>query len=236
MSDENTPQEDPNQNLKAEFNRKIENVYKANQDLAAQNEQLNAKLDALLNSVSTQQNKANESDMEDLKYTDPDKYIELKMQEVEGRVEKKITQANEVQVKKSQTLTKLASDYPEINDQNSDLYKRAIELAGNYDSKFVDSPEGIQLLVREAATELGILPKGKRAKEEEEGDTDMSEFIGGGGSGSGSGGDRKPKTKGDDLDPKTIVAAKLMGLDTNDPKVIERLKARAKRTRWTKYE
>lgn len=223
----NPNENNPSDNLKFEFQRKFENLSKANETLANQNAQLNAKLDAIIGALDKP--KESNTDLEDLKYTDPDKYIEMKMQEVEGRVESKIQKTQELQSKKNEVLSKLASDYPEINNQDSELYKHAINLAGKYDANFVNSPEGIQLLVREAAAELGVLPSSKRKVEE----TDMSEFIGGGSGNSNNNNGKKAKTA--DLDPKTIVAAKLMGLDTNDPKVIERLKERSKRKNWTKY-
>ena len=232
--------QDQNQNIKAEFNRKIENLSKANESLATQNDALSQKLDAIMGQLESnnQQSAINsnaQESIEDLRYTDPDKYIELKMAEVDKKVDAKLQQQNDLNTQKQQVLTQLSSDYPEINDPNSELYKKAIEIGTRYNKDFVATPEGIQLAVREAAAQLGVIPSNLRKKQVEgEGEQDMSEFIGGGSSGSNN---SKGKKQGkQELDQKTVVTAELMGLDTNDPKVIERLKKRASRKNWNRWE
>lgn len=222
---------DPIKNVKAEMNRKFQNLSETNQKLAQQNEALNAKIDLLLNTVSQPKQESSSEDDEALRYTDPDAYIEKKLKDVDKKVDAKIAQTEQMNSAKQQTLIALATDYPEINDPSSALYKKAIELGSSYPANFVSSPEGIRLIVREAAADIGLLPKKSRQVSSEEGDDDMAEFIGGGGSGNKP--PSGPKNK-DKLDPKTLAVAELMGLNVNDPKVVERLKERSKRN-YNKY-
>lgn len=242
MSDvaDNAPEGDvdPIKNLKSEMNRKLAGMNETNARLAQQNEQLNAKIDLLLNTVNQpKQEPISQEDMETLRYTNPDKYVDIKMKEVESKVDQKLSQVEQSNAAKQQTLSQLAADYPEISDSNSALYKRALEMGKNYPANFVSSPEGIRLIIREAAAELGVLPtKSRKAVSneetiEDEGE-DMSEFIGG-----GSGANKPPSgpKKKETLDPKTLAVAELMGLNINDPKVVERLKQRTKRN-FKKYE
>lgn len=230
---DNTPDTgdaDPIKNVKAEMNRKFQNLSETNQKLAQQNEALNAKIDLLLNTVNQPKAEPEEDD-ETLRYTNPDAYIEKKLKDVDKKVDAKIAQTEQMNSAKQQTLIALATDYPEINDPSSALYKKSLELGSSYPANFVSSPEGIRLIVREAAADIGLLPKKSRQASSEEGDDDMAEFIGGGSSGNRP--PSGPKNK-DKIDPKTLAVAELMGLNVNDPKVVERLKERAKRN-YNKY-
>lgn len=232
--DDSSVQDDTIKNLKAEMARKLENINKANEQLTQQNQILSQKLEQVVDQISVKEKLAQEEDLEDLRYTDPDAYIEKKLADVDKKVEEKVNTVTQTQQRQQQVLTNLANDYPEINDENSELYKTAISMANNYNADFVSTPEGMELLVNKAASKLGLLPSSKRAdKQEQTEEVDMDEFIGGGSSGSGK---KPPKKKSSELDPKTIVAAKLMGLDTDDPKVIESLKKRSGRKNYNRWE
>lgn len=227
---EGTDDQDPMKNLRGEFSRKFQNMQAKNEELIAQNSQLIAKIDQVI-ATTTKTTQEPEIDYEDLKYSDPDKYVELKMKEVESRVDQKIGASLNQQNAKNQTIQAMMSEYPELASQDSALVKKAIELGKRYSEEFVGTPEGIRLVIREAASQLGILPSAVRAQMSSSGDS-MDDFI----AGSNSGSNRKQEQrKKDDLDPKTKVVAELMGLDVNDKAVIERLKKHQGR-KWQKWE
>lgn len=237
-SDKNQSQ-DAIKNMKSEFDRKLQNMQDNTNKLLTQNTELNSKLETLLTSVETPKKAAPlTEDLEDLQYTDPEKYNRIKKEELDAAIDNKIntriTETNTTRDKKQQVLAQLSVDYPEINNANSDLYKKAIEVGKQYDAEFVQSPEGIRLAVTQAAADIGMLPVSKRSKIEGDEDINMSEFIGGG---SGDSGDRNPdRNKKSRLDPKSIEVARLMGLDVNDKKVIESLEKRSNRKSWTRWE
>lgn len=238
-------EKDPNDgqssdNLKAEMNRKIQAIQETNSKLAEQNDNLTQKLDLIMAQLNNQSKSIQESepaiDMEDLKYSDPDKYIELKLKDVDKRVDQKVNTVIGQQNQKTITIQQLAADYPELGDTKSALSKRAIEIAGKLSSDFMQTPDGIKLAVREAAAELGVLPKKLRIEtNSNDEDFAMEDFIAGGGGGRGSDDSRKkPKSK-EDLENNTIVVAELMGVNVNDSKVVERMKQYKKRN-WNKWK
>ena len=219
-------------NLKAEMARKLQNVNDANDKLAQQNDVLSQKLDLIVNQMSVPDQKQSSEDLEELRYTDPDRYIELKLQESDKRTDEKIAKSNQAQTAKSQVVADLAKIYPDINDPNSALYNEAIKISANYDANFMSTPEGIKLAVMEAASKLGTKSGPAKGADDNE-DIDMSEYIGGG---SGDSSKKSTRKKSEELDSKTIMTAKLMGLDVDDPDVIASLKKRANRKNFNRWE
>ena len=126
-------------------------------------------------------------------------------------------------------LSQLGSEYPELNDANSDLTLKSVEIYKRMSERDRSSSMAFKTAVRDAAADLGILPKNKRKSTSGEGPD-----IGSGNSSSQSAGNSQPRSK--KLDDKTLAFAKLIGLKTDDPKVVERLKARSQRAKWNKYE
>lgn len=238
-NDDNKKSQDDIKNIKSEFDRKMSNLQEMNTKLADQNETLNSKLDIVLSKFDTPKKSApSTEDLEDMQYTDPDKYNRIKQEQLDASIKTQIstaiTDADTTRDKKQQVLLQLSTDYPEINDANSTLYKKAIEVGKQHDATFIQTPEGIKLAVIQAAGELGLLPVSKRLESSDERGIDMGEYIGGG---SGDSGDQNPnRNKKTKLDPKSIEVARLMGLDVNDKKVIESLEKRSNRKSWTRWE
>lgn len=224
-------------NLKAEMNRKFQNLTEANEGIKQQNTQLTDGMNNILQQLKegTEQKQANtqQETMDELKWSDPDKYAEIKVNQAKAGIDKqiddKVTSVTQAQSERTQILGQLTVDYPELNDQSSDLYKKALEIHNTADPKFRDTANGYRYIVREAAAQIGVLPLNKRVKA----DTDADEFVVTTGE-TMSDQDRENKNAAKKLDPRTLAFAERVKLDINDPKVIERLKQRSERDfkRW----
>lgn len=219
-------EEKPDQftNLKAEFSRKFESV---NSQLAAQNQQMQQQLNAILATMTTKQTEqaGGQEKLSDMIYNNPEKAADLIAENASRKAAATINGYQERQG----ALTALAQQYPELNDVNSELSKRAIETYNSLPANLRDTAAGYKMAIRDAAADLGVLVASKRQKATESND----DFTVGGNSTA-----RKspPKSKDAELSQDTLDIAKLMGLDTEDPKVVANLKLRAKRTNYKKYE
>jgi hypothetical protein len=167
-------------------------------------------------------------DLDELIYKDPKQYAKRVTENAKREAMQAVQQVNAQQQQSNQVLSQLVNDYPELSDTNSELSKRAVDIYKSLSESERNSSLGYKVAVREAAAELGSLPKSKRKQ------TDSEDFTLGGSKGQKAATQSQPKQK--DLDEATLKFAKAMGLNTDDKKVVERLKARAQRTKWDKYE
>lgn len=213
------------QNLKQEFNRKFENINtkvdNVLQTTQALIEQLNRQELSRRDTQTTISGEADKS-LNDLLYDDPEEYA----RQIEARTEKRIKEQIEAKEKQinanSAIVNRLQTDYPELTDSNNPLTKRAAELLMNEDNQ--NDPKVWRTVVMEAAQELGIRPSKYRGQ-----DSDYS--MGSSGTTRRTASERN-KAKG--LEKETLEFAKIMGLDTEDPKTIERLEKHASRN-WNRY-
>lgn len=215
MSDEiKTGGEDPIQQVKGEFTRKLSNTEAQITELKKANEAMLAQLKKLTTPPPAP--KTESEDVEDILYRDPKRYTEIVERRAEERVMSKLRAEQAVQQKQSTVLSSLINEFPELSNNDHELTKKAIELYNNLPDDDKTSPMAYRLAVKEAAMELGVKPRSKRAED------DSYSF---GGSSGGTSSRKKKET----LDSSTLDFAKIMGLDTSDPKVKERLAARAAR-------
>ena len=110
------------------------------------------------------------------------------------------------------------------------LVAAAVEIYNALSPEDKTSPTAYRLAVKEAASDLGVLPVRKRKQ------SDDDSYL----ASSSSSPEGKPSSrrsaKEDEIDTKTIAFAKMVGLNTDDPKVVENLKQRSKRQNWSRYE
>lgn len=217
---------DPINNVKAEFGRKIGNVEAQMAQLAQTNQQLLAQIQQIATSKAPA---VPEADIEDLWYKDPRKAKEMIQRETEERIDAKLTQRQQEMTRQNATIASLVKDFPELNDENNALTKRAVELYTKMDDYEKKSPTAYKLAVKEAALELDVKPLSKRVQN----DTDSYSM---GGNSTPSEGRPSRGSKRDQVAPETLQFAKLMGLNTDDPKVIESLKSRSQRKNWNRFE
>lgn len=233
MSEEGKPVEDKSteesaapdlKNVQAEFYRKTDKLAQENQRLS---EQL-AGLTNILQAQSRPSPSAVEDDLEDLAFKDPKQYARRVQEQAMAKAEQMIDSRIQQQNQSQQLIMQLAGDYPELNDANSELTVRAVSIYKTLSQQEQRSPMAYKVAVRDAAAELGILVKNKRSKNDSDG------FAL---SGNSNEGNRSRKgAKEVELDSRTIAVAELMGIKVGDKAVLERLKARAQRKSWGKYE
>lgn len=221
--DQPAQEEDPIKNLKAEFNRKLQNIEASNQQLANMMKEEVSNLASYMKS-----GKDSDIDLEDLKYSDPDKYVDLKMRSLEDNIMKKVESSQTQMTQKQQVLGQLVSQFPELNDPGSELYGEAVRVAQTLDPSIKDTAHGYKLAVMEAVNNLGVSPVSRRKKQV------ADEFISSGSSSANSGAPKK-KAKSN-INDHMLKFAELLGRDINDPEFIKRLEQAAKRKNWNRYQ
>lgn len=214
-------------NLKQEMSRKLGNYESKLNELAQTNQALLQKLSQLTQPKPISV-KTDDDDMDKLWYDDPRKAAAKIKEQTKAEIMAEYQKDQEYKSRTQSTLASLVNDYPELNDATSDLTKRAVEIYNSMSDGDKTSPVAYKAAVREAASDLGILPIKKRIV------SDDDSFSGS--SSNTSSGATKRASKKDDLDPRTIAFAKLVGLKIDDENVKNRVKERAKRTNWNKFE
>ena len=133
---------DTDKNLKAEMDRKLNNIATAQSEkiesLVQGNQALSDQIKQLAEIASQQQYSKQEESFDDLKYTDPDAFarrVEEKVRaESDGRIraiDDKMRAYEEAQIrqeKQNRVVAQIAADFPEVNDPTHPLTQRAVEL------------------------------------------------------------------------------------------------------------
>lgn len=224
---ETTTEADPIKNLKAEVNRKMENITA---QLQQQNQMMNQQLQAIIESVKPsqkQQAAENDDELADLMLTNPKEAVKRIKSQVANEVTSNVSNVINSKEQTTQVIAGLAAEYPELRDNNSDLARKAVELYNSLPTGVKNTPYGSELAIRQAAAALGKVPASfRKTKTEETEDFSVS----------ANQGSKRPTKRSAELDDKTLGFAQLMGLDTSDPKVMESLKQRAQRTDWNRYK
>lgn len=221
------------ESIHAEMARKTEK-------LASENAALSQKLDQALAIMANQQRAGqqptastsladiSDEKLEELSYKDPKLYAKA----VEAKAEKKasamIDQRLYAQDQSNRVMGQLIGDYPELNDQSSDLSRKAVELYNQLPAHIKADPIAYKTAVRDAAADLGMLPKSKRTK------TDDGSYTA---SGTQSTGQRSTsQQQKQKVSDATLEFAERIGVNIKDPKVVERLTKRAERKNWGRFE
>lgn len=178
-----------------------------------------------------------EEDLGDLLLVNPSKAVERITKKVENEVSQKFGAKDQAAREFSSKFVELSQDYPEINSQSSDLYQRAFELLQNSATKENDVG-ALERAVLRAASEKGVLPmKHRKQSRQDQEDQDGDEYLGGnsGASPTSSRSERRDRNK--KLPAATLAFAQALGLNTSDPKVVERLQEHhVKRSgNWNRY-
>lgn len=226
MADENQTNEQGNQapnvdetlkNLKSEFSRKQENVSRELEQIKAM----------LGNLAQPQRQQAAESTETPDPVLDPKGYKEYLKKEVLQETSQIVNQNNQRQSQ----LASLVQSYPELQDSNSELTKKAVENYSRLSNEEKMSPRAYQFAVQDAAAELGVLAMSKRQNNKQnDGDDSFT-------ANSGSYSSNKPSKQNksnDKIDDATIAFAQAIGKDTSDPKYIESLKKHITRKNWNR--
>lgn len=156
-------------------------------------------------------------------------FLDLKpkefVQDIDKRVEQKINEANTQMLRRNQAIAQLVAEYPEATDTSNPMYKKVLEMHSSLPANLQETPEGYELAVSKAARMLGIAPKSARQTPSNDGFSFSSKSSG-----------AKVTSKKVELDDATLELAARVGMNINDPKVVERLQQRAQRKSWGRYE
>lgn len=212
-------------NVKAEFSRKLSNIEAKYAAVESTNAQLMATLKSMAEPKSAP---VAQSKLEDVWFDKPNEAASRIKQEAKAEVMQEINAQNSRIAKQNDTLSQLVAEFPELSDGNHDLTKKAVEIYANMSSEDKTSPLAYKAAVREAASDLSIMPKSKRKYE----DDDYS--ISGGGSSSVR--SERPRSDRGGIDKATEEFARLVGVDIDDPKVKERIKSKHNRRTYNKWE
>lgn len=222
MSDPNTP--DPKANNSDAVIAELRASQKTLTDtLNNMKAELNRKVSNIEARVTPQKPQAEEEPLEDLIYSNPKKVIETIRQQVNQDTQQTLNARDQ----HTQVIGDLMYDFPELQDKNSDLFKAAVAGYQAMTPQEQQNPMAYKLAVKSAAVDIGVKPRSKRSA-----DDDFSL------SGDGSSGNtrRSNRRDSDELSDASLEFAKRVGFNVDDPKVVERIQARAKRTNWNRYE
>lgn len=205
-------------NLQAEFSRKQENTHA---ELSAIKQQLAEAVSRLPKPAP-----APEPDDTDLMFSNPNAYkqkLESQITErVSARVNETLESRSRAENERISTLQSLASDYPELNKADTSLYQETVKILNSMPEGKRGTAEAYRLAVYQAAANEGIKPASKRGAEA---NSAIDNFSFNGKKSSPT----QKKSAKDDLDPKVLQWAELLGIDTADEKEVEDLKKYAKR-------
>jgi hypothetical protein len=146
---------------------------------------------------------------------------ELAIEQITSSIESRLTSKLEERENSKALAAKIYSDYPELEDPNNPLTQRANEIYTALSPTERKDPKALKSAVLEAAAEMALAPKSKR-KTTQSSDSDSFSL--------GSKGSGKRPAKKEEVTDNMLQTAALMGLDVKDPKVVERLRARTKRS------
>jgi hypothetical protein len=220
--------EDPVKQIKSEFSRKTDNI-------ASQLQAQQAKIDQIMNAVIAQQQAMSRPHQEEREIDpidDPKAFARKIKEDAKREAMQEVQQYSQSQAQQNaqqqQVLNSLVQDYPELNDRSSDLFMKAQEIQATMSESERYSPTAIRAAVREAAGEVGLLPMKKRTNKNNDDFTVSSE--------SSSRSTTKSRSKETELAPETLAFAEAIGMNINDPKYLEKLKAAASRKSWGRFK
>lgn len=213
----------------AEMNRKFDKIQQENQRLSQQIEALTQSI-VSSRSQSATGNQPQEENLDDLAFKDPSAYARKVTERVTNTALNAVSNTINQQNRSNQILGQLVSDYPELNDINSELATKSVAIYKQMSEQERSNPLAYKAAVRDAAADLGVLPKSKRSTAQD------GEFQFSASNPTGQKPPSQSRRKESELDNRTTAFAKLIGLNTDDKKVQERLKSRQTRKHWNKYE
>lgn len=151
--------ERPIENLKSEFDRKLNNLQET---IREQTEALKAQNQYISEQLQQTRQPAPVADEEVDYFDNPDKFIEQKLNKKLQNFEQNITQKQAQQTELVNTMSRLQNDFPELKNPQSDFYKTADRLLSAYPKEQQSNPTIIKAAIYEAAVQSGVNPVSKR--------------------------------------------------------------------------
>jgi len=214
--------QDPIQNLKGEFNRKIGGMSDQISALTNTTKELLSKLEGL-SKPAPQAAASADVDDSTLLFERPKEFINKLREEVKQTVTQSIGSFADQATQSNQTLSALYDQYPELSNPNSELTKKVVENLSQMSKEDQRNPKMLKVAALEAAADLGVQPKRKRAAEEVSSDVSFGATRG-----MYTGEDTMPKSLRQ-AENSMMELAERMGVDVNNKDVKARLAGRLKR-------
>lgn len=199
---------------------------------------LSNKVESIAKEPAKKASKEQEDDGESLEtmiLVDPAKAVKKITANVTNQVMNSVSSETAAKEEFQLKFAELNADFPELSNQNSELYTRAKEILDASTKKSWDAP-ALDRAVLKAAAEKGVLPVKHRKKMHDD-DAEGDDGYLGGSSYFSSDSRQNRRQKADKLPAATLAFAEAMGMNTKDPKVVERLTKRHqdRRGNWNKY-
>lgn len=222
---ENQPQKESIVNVKAEFNRKLDNLT---QTINTQWQDMQAVLASLASkptAPAASEPRESKKPLKDLIYEDDASFEQAIENRIASTVEKKIRTQADQSAQLNNIVAEVGSKFPEFNQPSSEAYQAALKKHASLPQHLRGTAEGVKIAMLETVADLGLVPTSKRDRTSEADDFSLS----------GKGSAKKVGKKGAELDEATTFWAEAFGVKVKDEKVQERLKKYSNRE-WRKYE
>lgn len=206
---------DQNKNLKAEFDRKLGNVDQQMAEIKSATNQLLSFVQKLNKAPAAPAPK-----LEDVWLDKPDAAAAAVVDMAVHAIDQRLEAREAVTQKRATTIQRLVSEFPELSSNDHELTIKANEIYNSLSDEDKTSPIAYNAAVKEAALDLGYMPKSKRTDEYEE----AFALRGGNTTTRNTKRSREPS-----IAAETLELAAMMGIDTENKEVVDRLKVRAKR-------
>jgi hypothetical protein len=199
-------------NLKAEFDRKMSKLEAANAALLAE-------MQKLTRGGAQPPAPKNEPPKPPDPFDDPSGYAEYIAAKAEERTMKRVEKRDEDKARLDGAVSSLYQEYPELADSENPMTKKVLERYEALPPEERKDPRTLRLAALETAQEMGVKPKKLR----EESDDDDSFTMP-----TGSYGQPRNKRPSNKPDQRMLDFARRVGLNIDDPKVVERLNKRSR--------
>jgi hypothetical protein len=208
---------DPIKQLKGETHRKFDKLGTQLSEMQRGQQQLAEMLQSLKSPPPKQ---APKEDLESLMYSDNAKYRAILKEQVENEVFQKIDQRNAAQQQTQSVISELASEYPELADNNNELTKKSVAILKSLPPHEQNTTTAYRYAVKQAAEELSVKPRSKRGDDE---------FMGPSYNAYGA-----PQRRRERSDKQILTdvspLAEAMGLDMGNAETAKRVVERSKRS------
>ena len=224
--EENTGAGKDFENLKAEFSRKMDKTTADLASLKQSNQQVIAALEAFAVKSKSTPEKVDDSEDEDLMYSNPAKYKAKLKNEILGEVNKVQDNREATQQAFQKTVSDLVSIFPELNRTDTDMYKKTMEVLNKYPQEQRNDPAVMKAASYQAASEINLIPTSKREPSKDDDDSFSLSAISG---------NKDRKRKLEKVDEEVKVIASLFGMDIENKETAENLKKHQNRDSWNNW-
>jgi hypothetical protein len=205
------------------MNRKYNKISEENQRMSQMLEQLAARQQQQPAQQVNQQN--DEKELADLVYSNPAEYARRVTEKATKQATQAVQQTITQQQQTNTVLTQLASEYPELADNSSELTTKAVNIYKNMPPEERMSPSAYKIAVRDAAADLGLLPKARRGPKSGSNEPNISNSNNAVND-IAKGQQRVAAKSTAKASERTLALAELMGFDISKKEVVENLNKR----------